>query len=248
MNISDRLVSFLKNLSLTEAFFLFWMENVLLWLMALSFGWLLVRLYRKRPVSNSYGQFSVNIKKELILSFITIFINTLITLAGFLLWKKGVIIILPFEGGLRDLLDVLILVLSIDMAMYLLHRMAHLKLFYSFMHRLHHEFEEPTSVTLFSLHPFETISFGILWLSILSLYNASIVGIVVYLTLNVLFGIIGHCGVEPVPASWSANPVLKYIANGSFHVTHHRESERNFGFYTNIWDRLMGTYSPKNKI
>lgn len=243
MELLTQLLNWLLSLSFTEAFWFFLLENTVVWALSIGFGWTLVQLFpHRRTTQHTGATFSTNLPLELSLSGITVFVNTLTTLAGYYLWKTGIIQVKPFEGGWMDLLDALVLVLLIDLAMYLLHRLAHLPPFYQVLHTLHHRFEEPTSLTLYSLHPLENLSFGILWLSILTVYPASFFGILVYLTFNVVFGIIGHCGVDPFPVWWSNHPVCKYIATGTFHVDHHRMEQTNYGFYTTIWDRLFGSY------
>ena len=62
-----------------------------------------------------------------------------------------------------------------------------------------------------------------------------------YLILNVVFGTVGHLGVEPIPARWVGMPLIGQVAGASFHTQHHQDKEHNFGFYTLIWDRLFGT-------
>jgi Delta7-sterol 5-desaturase len=109
------------------------------------------------------------------------------------------------------------------------------------MHRLHHDYDRPRPLTLFILNPVENLSFGMLWLAVISVYQPSWLGMSIYLTLNVLFGTIGHLGVEPFPAWWGRTPVLRWLAGGTFHARHHQDMATNFGFYTLVWDRLFGT-------
>ena len=103
-------------------------------------------------------------------------------------------------------------------------------------------------LTLFVLHPLETLSFGALWLAVLAVYTASWLGIAVYLTLNLAFGLIGHLGVEPAPRFFARTPGLRHVATGRFHADHHADAGHNFGFYTLIWDRLFGTLAPENPV
>jgi sterol desaturase/sphingolipid hydroxylase (fatty acid hydroxylase superfamily) len=109
------------------------------------------------------------------------------------------------------------------------------------MHRLHHDYDRPRPLTLFILNPVENLSFGMLWLAVITAYSPSWLGMSIYLLLNVLFGTIGHLGVEPFPVWWAKTPVLRYLAGGTFHARHHQDLDSNFGFYTLIWDRLFGT-------
>jgi sterol desaturase/sphingolipid hydroxylase (fatty acid hydroxylase superfamily) len=128
-----------------------------------------------------------------------------------------------------------------DLFMYLLHRIAHTRPLYPWLHQFHHRYDRPRPLTLFALSPIENLAFGALWLTFISIYDASWLGMSIYLVLNVLFGAIGHLGVEPFPQKWAANPVLRNLAGGSFHAQHHQDIGHNFGFYTLIWDRLLGT-------
>ena len=78
----------------------------------------------------------------------------------------------------------------------------------------------------------------------LMLYDMSPVALVSYLTLNVVFGTLGHCGVEPFPQVMSRIPLLRLIGTSTFHAEHHEDHRHNFGFYTLIWDQLFGTLEP----
>ena len=92
------------------------------------------------------------------------------------------------------------------------------------------------------------MGFGSLWLLLMAVYPANFLAIVAYLTVNVLFGALGHSGVEPFPSSWQRNPLLKYLGSSGFHFEHHQNDQRNFGFYTSIWDRLFGTFSAGKEV
>jgi sterol desaturase/sphingolipid hydroxylase (fatty acid hydroxylase superfamily) len=131
-----------------------------------------------------------------------------------------------------------------DLAMYVLHRLAHHPLLFPLLHRLHHRYERPRPLTLFVLNPAETVSFGALWLVAISLYSASWLGMSIYLTLNVLFGVLGHVGVEPFPSRVVRLPAVRHVGTSTFHAQHHADPAHNFGFYTLLWDRLFGTLHP----
>ena len=70
-------------------------------------------------------------------------------------------------------------------------------------------------------------------------------GLFGYLVLNVLFGTVGHAGVEPFPAALNRVPLLRYIGASTFHDGHHELVRYNFGFYTLLWDRLFGILDPE---
>jgi len=183
---------------------------------------------------------------EITLAITALILNTLVTFLGLILWRAGVIRFRT-DTGLRALLDVPILLLIMDCAMYVLHRFAHSRYLFSIMHRTHHRYERVRPLTLFALSPVENLGFGFLWLIVIAVYPASWIGMSAYLAINVAFGAIGHLSVEPFPDRWKNWPILNYISTSSFHAQHHNDLNYNFGFYTLLWDRLFGTLSPRYK-
>jgi sterol desaturase/sphingolipid hydroxylase (fatty acid hydroxylase superfamily) len=232
-----------QNLSWGEAFTVFFFENLLVILLALLTGEVLGRLFGNRYSLVGYKQAIT--RKEWAAASITLGINTCITFAGFALWKKGYILILSSPAW-QVMVDFLVLFFVMDFLMYVLHYVVHKTFLFSLIHQLHHEYKEPQPIDLFVLHPVETIGFGSLWLLLLLLYPANFIAILLYLTLNVLFGVLGHSGVEPFPESWQKLPFLKYIGSSTFHFRHHQQETYNFGFYTSIWDQLFGTAAPSS--
>jgi Delta7-sterol 5-desaturase len=215
-------------------------ENVLILILALFLGHWLVRRYAARRVALPAPPLQ---RLEVLVALGTVLLNTVTTLAGLFLWRWG-IIRFRTDAGVWAWLDVLVLLLVMDLAMYLLHRVAHHPWLFPLMHRLHHDYDRPRPLTLFVLNPVENLSFGLLWLAVISVYSASWLGMSVYLVLNVLSGTVGHLGVEPLPAWWSRVPILRNLAGATFHARHHQDLGCNFGFYTLIWDRLFGTLRP----
>lgn len=182
-------------------------------------------------------------RREIAYTVAGIAVNTLVTIAGWLLWREGYLQIRR-DTGWRAWLDFPILILLMDFGMYALHRVAHLPWFF-FIHRLHHEYERPRPLTLFVLNPLETAGFGLLWLAVIVLYPSSWLGLCLYMTANLAAGTLGHIGVEPFPNWWSRAPILKHLGTSTFHAQHHQDRDHNFGFYTLIWDRLFGTLVPR---
>jgi sterol desaturase/sphingolipid hydroxylase (fatty acid hydroxylase superfamily) len=236
----EQLMTMLRDISLLEAFGLLLVENLIVAALGLALGHLLVARYAGRPVA---GPPPVLSQLEVALSILTISINTLVTVVGLYLWREG-IIRFRTDVGPGVLLDIVLLILIMDLAMYILHRVAHIRWLFPWLHRTHHAFDRPRPLTLFVLNPFETLSFGLLWLAVISVYPASWLGMSVYLALNVLFGVIGHLGVEPLPDRWKRLPLLRHLSTSTFHAGHHDDLAYNYGFYTLIWDRLFGTLAP----
>ena len=213
------------------------LENLVIFGLAVGLGGLVVRACRNHPVAPPPGPIE---RTEIVYAAVTVLLNTAVTVAGLWLYRRG-IVRFRRDLGLRALLDVPILLLVMDLAMYFLHRVVHHEPFYRWFHALHHRYTSSRPLTLFVLSPQETLAFGGLWLFVIWLYPPSWLGMSIYLALNVAFGVIGHLGVEPLPARW----LPMTLATSTFHSDHHQDRTRNFGFYTTVWDRLFGTLGSK---
>src|SRR5262245_30998 len=76
----------LQNLSRSQAFLLFLIENLLIFFLALFFSALLQKKFSRWRVSPLPDPLT---RKEILLASACIFLNTVVTLAGYLLWKAG---------------------------------------------------------------------------------------------------------------------------------------------------------------
>jgi lathosterol oxidase len=226
-----------ERMSPWEAAWWLLVENVILFLLAIGFGQLLVIGFRSRtvgPEPDAVGW------REWGLAVGCVVGNTLVTIVGWFLWRAGVIVVRR-DTGIWAWLDVVVLLIVMDLGMYLSHRLAHHPWIYPIVHQTHHRYDRPRPLHLFVLNPLEVLGFGGLWLAVISVYSSSWLGMVVYLTLNLVFGMVGHLGVEPYPRSWAREKALGYVGTSTFHAEHHQDRRVNFGFYTLIWDRLFGT-------
>lgn len=237
----EQILEWLQTLPLWKASLGLLLQNVIVFAGALIVGHLFIRIFRNRRVADVPPSLS---KKEIALATSTVLLNTIVTIIGWHLWRTGIVRFRK-DAGVWVLIDVLILFFVMDFMMYALHRIAHLPIFFPILHKTHHGYENPRPLTLFVLNPAETLSFGMLWLLVITVYSFSWIGMSVYLVLNVVFGTIGHLGVEPFPASWQRIPVLRFISTGLFHVQHHKDQNHNYGFYTAIWDKLFKTLHPR---
>jgi Delta7-sterol 5-desaturase len=234
------LIDWLATASLVELSAVFLVENLLILVGVIVAGRVLIALFARNRVALSPEPVATS---DVVIALVNVGLNTLTTVAGLLLWRAGVIEFRT-DTGIWALLDILVLIVVMDFAMYWLHRLAHNRFLYPLLHRYHHAFDRPRPLTLFALNPAENLAFGALWLAVICIYDASWLGMSVYLVLNVAFGTVGHLGVEPLPREWLSVPVLGQVAGASFHAQHHQDKEHNFGFYTLLWDRLFGTVRP----
>jgi sterol desaturase/sphingolipid hydroxylase (fatty acid hydroxylase superfamily) len=236
----DGLIEWLRTADLWQAVAVLLLENLLIFGLAVALGAWLVRRYSARPVALPPHPLE---PREIAVAASSVVLNTVVTVLGLFLWRAG-IVRFRTDVGAWAWLDVLVLLLIMDFAMYFLHRLAHHPWIFPLMHRLHHVYDRPRPLTLFILNPVENLAFGGLWLVVISLYHASWLGMSIYLALNVLFGMVGHLGVEPLPSSWVRLPGLRWIAGSTFHARHHQDRGSCYGFYTVFWDWLFGTLRP----
>ncbi|MES2733947.1 MAG: fatty acid hydroxylase family protein, partial [Bacteroidota bacterium] len=125
------MIHYFKSVSWQEALPLFLVENLLVILLALGFGYVLQWLFRQHKLPEmTFGTIS---RREALLASMTLVINTLITYAGFLLWRLGIIHI-GEEITYKVLLDFALLFLGMDFLMYVFHYGIHK----TFLHRYIH--------------------------------------------------------------------------------------------------------------
>lgn len=188
---------------------------------------------------------------EIWLAAVNVLISGVVSFIGWHLWKAGWIIMRPPSIG-GALLDTVVLLLVMDFAMYWGHRVAHHPLLFRWIHAWHHRYDNPRPLTLFVLHPLENFAFGGMWLAAITAAGVAggftSYGMLIYLTLNISFGVCGHLGVQPFRKTLTQLPLLRHFAGSHFHAVHHADEKRNFGFYTSIWDRLWGTGESRASI
>jgi sterol desaturase/sphingolipid hydroxylase (fatty acid hydroxylase superfamily) len=68
-------------------------------------------------------------------------------------------------------LEVVALLLLMDLLMYFFHYAAHFPFIYKLLHGKHHEHVSTNYLSLFVLHPFETLGFGLMMLVLLIAYD-----------------------------------------------------------------------------
>ncbi len=226
-----------QTMSLVQATAWLFALNVALFALSIAAGAVLVRLFHDRPVSAEPDPVSW---QEWALSASCVALNTGVAVAGWCLWRRGWIVVRPSTWG-RSAVDVAVLFVAMDFLMYVFHRVAHVRWLFPWVHATHHHYDRPRPLNLFVLNPAEVLGFGGLWLGLLCLYPATWAGILVYLTINLAFGTLGHLGVEPFPKAIGRWPVLRHLGSSTFHANHHGDRDVNFGFYTDVWDRLFRT-------
>ena len=171
----------------------------------------------------------------------TLVCNTPITLLGFELYHFGIIKI-DFSPSLFSIItETLLLIVIMDFFMFCFHFLTHYLKWFSPIHKLHHTHVETSVYSLYVLHPIETLGFGIIWLFSITVLNFNYLSIIIYLILNLLYGIFGHLKKDIFPDFWYKSSFTKWISTTKFHSNHHKNESHNYGFYFTIWDKIFKT-------
>ncbi|ASS48024.1 MAG: hypothetical protein A3D31_00965 [Candidatus Fluviicola riflensis] len=199
------------------------------------------------PGSRRMGDQHPIVRSDVVLSLITVMCNTLVFIFGVLLWKYGFITLSENQYWLRVIGELLFLTLIMDFLMYVFHRAVHFVRQFNKLHERHHEHQSTNMLSLFVLHPIESIGFGLMMLVVICFIPFSAIGISMYLLINSLWGTIGHLHHTILPLSLLKLAKKSYVCTSEFHYLHHKNPDFNFGFYSSIWDVIFKTLHPALK-
>nr|WP_317632455.1 sterol desaturase family protein [uncultured Flavobacterium sp.] len=210
-------------------------SNIGLFLISLTFYVLVdVTCSKQKLQVNSYPIKWNDIK----LSMLTILINAFVQLIGVYFLKLNWLQISYDSDLLTLVVEVFAIILIMDLVMYFFHYLAHIPFFYKIIHAKHHEHVSTNLLSLFVLHPIEAFGFGMLMLLVFMSYTFSVYAISFYILINLIWGTVGHLNLAFFP-KW-VNQI--YVGTSEFHNQHHVQENKNFGFYTSVWDRVFKTY------
>ena len=178
-----------------------------------------------------------NLKDVFSAVFVAIGINVLVAIPGYFLYINSFI---SFTN-VNFFLDFLLIFFSIDVLMYFFHLLSHYVMPFKKMHQNHHQHKTFNGVSLYVMHPFEAVAFGLLLTVVVIVFSVNIYSFLIFLFINWLYGVIGHLNTKS-----TKNP--KLFGNNVFHQNHHKYGKYNFGFYTVLWDKLFGTYFTNGNI
>lgn len=177
-------------------------------------------------------------KSDVFLSFLTVILNAVVMLIGVFLWKEHWIVIDDTKSVFSVIVEIMSITIIMDFLMFMFHYIAHLPFFYKILHHKHHEHVSTNYLSLFVLHPLETLGFGVMMMLVFMAYPFSMISIGAYLFINLVWGTIGHLNREFFP-KWMEKI---FLGTSKFHNQHHQDERHNFGFYTSVWDRIFKTY------
>jgi sterol desaturase/sphingolipid hydroxylase (fatty acid hydroxylase superfamily) len=227
--IFESWLTYLSQYNLTSLLLFFGFENLVLFYISILIG----------KTLEPENTFLNKTDRKWIIS--TLICNTLITLLGFELYNWKIMKIDFADSAFSIALDTLWLVLLMDFFMFCFHYLVHQSKWFYKIHKHHHSHVDTNVYSLYVLHPIETLGFGFIWLFLISVLEFHYLSIIIYLILNLSYGIFGHLKTDIFPKFWYRNYFTKWISTTKFHSNHHKNESHNYGFYFTIWDKIFKT-------
>ncbi|MCU0446791.1 MAG: sterol desaturase family protein [Microscillaceae bacterium] len=128
-----------------------------------------------------------------------------------------------------------------DAYFYWTHRLMHHPLLYKYFHLVHHKSVNPSPWAAYSFHPLETIVEVGIYVVLIFTLPLHRWHIFFFFLFQIIYNVYGHLGYELYPRGFHKTWVGRWVNTSVSHNMHHRYFKGNYGLYTLIWDRLMGT-------
>ena len=185
-------------------------------------------------------------KREFLSSMRTVVVFGLTTISTVLLESAGIVKVMTSETVWPLFaMQLVAMIIAHDAYFYWMHRWLHTKTMFRFSHLHHHKSRTPTPWAAYSFSSFEAMTeaaFVPIYLLAISVLFGGMYPFAIFLFLAhmIVRNVIGHAGVEILPAGWLNGP-LGWITTTTHHDLHHSQGNSNFGLYFTWWDRVMGT-------
>jgi lathosterol oxidase len=180
---------------------------------------------------------SKQIKVEMLYTIRTVFIQGLMHAILFTLFLGGIY----FNGETSltyDFLTFIGLILFHDTYFYWTHRLLHKKMFFRFIHKVHHDARSPTTFSAYRYTAIEAVfQFAFFYIFIFFI-PISVEVATCFIVFSSYVNILGHSNIELLPKWWLK---LKFFSTPTFHSMHHEKVTSNYGLYFTFWDKLMKT-------
>ncbi len=168
-------------------------------------------------------------------SLLILLVNILVAIPGYILFRTSYI---EFKDS-HFFINLLLLFIGFDFIMYVLHYLSHTLKPLKKLHINHHSHTYFNIFSLYVMHPFEAILFGMLLTFACLVFSLNIYSFIAFLIFNWLYGVISHLNTES-----TKQPV--FFGNHIFHKIHHIQSNCNYGFYTVFWDKIFNSTYKTN--
>jgi sterol desaturase/sphingolipid hydroxylase (fatty acid hydroxylase superfamily) len=169
-----------------------------------------------------------------------------VTIFGFSSWpviyliRNNIITLLP-DTLFNVITGLVILTAWNEVHFFIVHRIMHLPTFMRRVHAIHHRSVTPTVYSVYSFHWFEALLLSTPPLIIALFVSFSPLAIGLFPLVSILINYCGHCNYR-----FGKGNGPSWATFGTRHAEHHYKQGRNYGFATNILDKLISLFQRKN--
>ena len=131
--------------------------------------------------------------------------------------------------------------LGTDLVLYWAHRTLHVPALFRAIHRHHHRYVSPTSITAMAMHPLEFAIYQGTMLVPLFFLPVHVGAVIATLVYSHYYAQMDHSGVRM--RAW-----VPWQPPTQFHDDHHALFHVNYGQNSALWDRLFGTLRREGRV
>lgn len=189
--------------------------------------------------------------KEFRQSAVTLVVFTLVATTNIILMKMKILPSHVYFGAVEGLagwsyivLSFVILTIWHETWFYWMHRFAHLKKVYPWVHSEHHMSVNPSPLAAYRFQITEAFLESIYLVIFVTLVPMHFGVLIFHTFYAMILNIWWHLGYEFFPKGWASHPITKWINTSTHHNQHHQKFQGNYSLYFNVWDRIMGTNFP----
>jgi len=128
-----------------------------------------------------------------------------------------------------------------DTYFYWMHRAMHHPLLFKHVHLIHHKSTNPSPWTAYAFHPLEAIAEACILPIIAFTLPVHTSAVIAFFVFQISYNVYGHLGFEILPKGFHKTRIGRLVNTSTAHNIHHHKFKGNYGLYSLIWDRLMGT-------
>ncbi|GBF50602.1 sterol desaturase [Leptospira ryugenii] len=229
--------------------------NVIRYYPIAGFAFLFFYLWKK----DSFARFRIQkvypqmdkVWKEFRQSAVTLFVFSLVAVGNILAAKAKLIPSQVYFGKVDGLFGYAYILLSFllltawhETWFYWMHRFAHLKRVYPYVHLEHHMSVNPTPLAAYRFQATEAFLEAIYLVLFIRVVPIHFYVILFHTFYAMIMNIWWHLGYEFFPRGFASHPIFKWINTSTHHNQHHQKFQGNYSLYFNVWDRIMGTNFP----
>lgn len=128
------------------------------------------------------------------------------------------------------------------------HRLLHTPWLFRHVHAVHHKSVDVNPFSSYSFHALEAFLLGAWVVPAALLLPIPLPALAAVQVIGLLNNVNSHLGYELLPRWWVKVPLLAWTSSSTYHNLHHQRLRGNYGLFTRLWDRLLGTELPGYEV